>query len=182
MADNRPVPGLYITTCSAKIAERVKFATPQPRERAMSRMDPAELVSGALIFAIGAFFFLGAAEYPMGTMGRMGPGFVPRSLGAIGMGLGLIVATAAFRLPGRLPRVSWRALVTILSSIAVFGLFLPRVGLVVSVLLTSAVSMLANPEATPRMIAVVSVSLAVFCWLLFIVLLGLPFRAFDWSF
>ncbi len=147
----------------------------------MSRIDPVELLSGALIFAIGAFFFLGAAEYPMGTIARMGPGFVPRTLGGIGMGLGLIVATAALRAPGPLPRVSWRALATIPGSIAAFGLLLPRVGLVGAVFVTSVISMLANPEATPRLIAVVSVVLAVFCWILFILLLGLPFRAFRWD-
>lgn len=148
----------------------------------MSRLDPVELLSGILIFGIGAFFFIGAAEFPMGTINRMGPGFVPRSLGAIGMGLGLIVATGAIRQPGGLPRVSWRAMLTILGSIAVFGLLLPRVGLVASVLLTSAVSMLANPDATPRLIALVSLSLAGFCWLLFVVLLGLPFHPFAWNF
>ncbi len=143
----------------------------------MQRIDPVEIISGLFILAIGAYFFFGATEYPMGTMRRMGPGFVPHWLGAISMGLGLIVAMAGLRLPGPAPRIIWRPLLSILASIAIFAVLLPRVGLVVAALATSIVSMLGNPDASARMIAVTSAIIALICWLLFIVLLHLPIPA-----
>ncbi len=144
----------------------------------MPRIDPVEILSGLLILAVGAFFFFGAAEYPMGSMSRMGPGYVPRGLGAIGMGLGVIIATGAIRMHGRLPSVSWRSVATIAGAIAVFGVLLPRVGLVVATFAASAVSMLGNRDAGWRLVAVTSAIIALICWILFILLLGLSIPAF----
>jgi putative tricarboxylic transport membrane protein len=161
---------------------RALFFPSANTESAMTRIDPVELFSGLLILGIGAFFFHGAAEYPMGSVSRMGPGYVPRALGAICMVLGLVIATGAVRMPGRLPYVSWRAIFTILGAIALFGLLLERVGLIGAVLVASAVSMLGNPDAGARGIALTSIILAVFCWVLFGLVLGLPFHAFRWEF
>jgi hypothetical protein len=144
----------------------------------MQRIDPVEILSGLFVAGIGLFFFLGAADYPMGTINRMGPGFVPRSLGAIGMGLGLIIMTGGWRVPGRLPRVAWRPLAAIIAAIVLFAVLLPRAGLVVAALGASILSMLGNPLAGWRMIATTSVAISVVCWILFILLLGLPIPAF----
>lgn len=144
----------------------------------MHRIDPVEILAGLFVGGIGLFFFLGAAEYPMGQINRMGPGFVPRSLGAIGIGLGLIIMTGAVRGPGRLPRVSWRAVGSIAGAIVLFAIVLPRLGLVVATLLASIVSMLGNPDADLRMIALTSGTIALVCWVLFILVLGLPIPAF----
>jgi hypothetical protein len=144
----------------------------------MHRIDPVEILSGLFVAGIGLFFFLGAAEYPMGQINRMGPGFVPRSLGAIGIGLGLIILTGAIRVPGRFPTIAWRPLAAITGGIVLFAVLLPRFGLVVATLVASIVSMLGNPDADWRMISMTSVSISVVCWVLFILVLGLPIPAF----
>ena len=108
----------------------------------------------------------------------MGPGFVPRSLGAIGIGLGLIILTGAIRVPGRFPTIAWRPLAAITGGIVLFAVLLPRFGLVVATLVASIVSMLGNPDADWRMISMTSVSISVVCWVLFILVLGLPIPAF----
>jgi hypothetical protein len=143
----------------------------------MQRIDPVEIVSGLLILAFGAFFFIGAAEYPMGTINRMGPGFIPRSLGGISMGLGFLICLGSLRASGGLPHVSWRAVASITASISIFGLLIERLGLVPAVLAASALSMLGNIDATWRQIIVTSASIALICFVLFIVLLGLPIPA-----
>ncbi len=147
----------------------------------MRHFDPVELLAGLLIIAIGAFFFIGAQEFSMGTVARMGPGYVPRGLGMIGIGLGLVILTGAIRMPGRLPHFSVRAVATILGSIAVFGVLLTHIGLVGATLAASATAMLGNPDAGWRLIAVTSAVLAVLCWVLFVLLLRLPIPAFWWN-
>lgn len=145
----------------------------------MPRMDPVELLSGLAVIAVGAFFYFGALDYRMGTVVRMGPGFVPHWLGAISMGLGVLVLLTGLRRTGTLPRIAWRATLAIAASILAFALLLPRVGLVPAVFATAAVSMLGNPEARPPQILVVSAAIALLCWTVFILMLGLPIVAFD---
>ncbi len=143
--------------------------------------DPVELLAGLLIVAIGAFFFIGAQDFSMGTVARMGPGYVPRGLGIIGIGLGLVILTGAVRVPGYWPHFSFRALAAILGSIAVFGVLLIQVGLVGATLAASITAMMGNPDAGWRMIAITSVVLALLCWVLFVLLLQLPIPAFWWD-
>jgi hypothetical protein len=140
----------------------------------MPRIDPVEILSGLLMIGLGAFFFIGAADYPMGTVSRMGPGYVPRALGGISMGLGLLICVGSVRMSGALPRVSWRAVAAIAASITLFAVLIERAGLVPAVFLASAVAMLGNVDATWRQILITSASIAAICFVLFILLLGLP--------
>lgn len=147
----------------------------------MSRHDPVDLISGVLVFAAGTFFFFGAQEYRMGTVTRMGPGFVPQALGAVGMVLGAVIALAALNRPGALPRPGPRAVLSVLCSIAAFALVLPRLGLVPAALSTAAIAMTGNPGAGWRMIAATALAISATCGVIFVVLLGLPIRPFWWG-
>lgn len=145
----------------------------------MPRIDPVELVSGLAVIAVGAFFYFGALDYRMGTMVRMGPGFVPHWLGAISMGLGVLVVLTGLRRSGSFPHVAWRATAAIAGSILAFALLLPRLGMVPAVFVAAAVSMLGNPDARLPQILVVSTAIAALCWTVFLLLLGLPITAFE---
>lgn len=147
----------------------------------MRRIDPVEMISGIFVLGLGAFFFFGAMDYPMGSVRRMGPGFVPHWLGAVSMGLGAIILLSAARPVEPAPRIVWRPLLAILASIGLFALLLPRIGLVGAALVTAVVSILGNPDATPRMLAITSAAVALICWMLFVVILRLPIPAFWWD-
>lgn len=147
----------------------------------MARNDPVELLSGAVVFGIGAFFFFGAAEYPMGSLARMGPGYLPRVSGGIGMGLGALIALTALGRPGDLPRIAWRPLLAILAAILAFALTLPRAGLVPAAFVAALVSVLGNREAGPALHAVLPLAIAGICWAIFIAILGLPIPAMWWD-
>lgn len=49
-------------------------------------------LSGGLLVAIGMATALGAREYQLGTLARMGPGYYPFLLGLVMMFLGLLIA------------------------------------------------------------------------------------------
>jgi len=147
----------------------------------MPRTDPVELLSGAVILALGAFFFFGAAEYPMGTVARMGPGYVPRVAGGVGMGLGALIMLTAIGRPGEIPRIAWRPLLSILVAILAFAVILPRLGLVPATYAAAVLSVTGNREASPLLYVALPLAIAAICWAIFILLLGLPIRAFWWS-
>jgi hypothetical protein len=141
----------------------------------MSKLDKTDLVSGLLLIAVGLCFAIGALDYRMGTVVRMGPGFVPFSLGLISIVLGIAVALTSLGREGGLPRLDWRTILPILVAIAVFALVLPRAGLIPAAILTVLVSSFASVPWRPLHILPLSIAVAVFVWIGFVLILGMPF-------
>jgi hypothetical protein len=144
----------------------------------MFRVDKTDLLAGAVVVAIGGWFAIGALDYRMGTVMRMGPGFVPFGLGLIAVALGLLIMLAALTRPGALPRFSWRAALGVMAAIATFALILPWAGLVPATVASVLVSALASPTSTIRSACAVAAAAAVLVWLGFVILLGLPIPVF----
>ena len=70
---------------------------------------PKDFWSGVLFIAIGVFAIVYGMKYTLGSAARMGPGYFPRILGILLIGLGAILALRALRLNGPpLPRWKWR--------------------------------------------------------------------------
>ena len=145
----------------------------------MRNLDSVDLVSGLLVLAVGAWFLVGSLEYDMGTVTRMGPGFVPFWLGLIAVVLGVLIAATAIGRSGVLPEVAWRPAGSILLAILLFGLLLPRIGLVVAAFVAAAVSILGNRQASTRMLMVTAAIIAALCWTIFIAALGLPIDPWE---
>jgi hypothetical protein len=140
----------------------------------MSRVDKTDLLAGAVIVAIGGWFAVGALDYRMGTVVRMGPGFVPFGLGLIGVVLGLLIMLASLGRRGALPSFEWRAAVPVLTAIAVFALVLPWVGLVPATVASVLVSSFASPTSTVRETLAVATAVAILVWVGFVILLAMP--------
>lgn len=140
----------------------------------MPRLDKAEFLSGALVIAIGAFFALGALDYRMGTLIRMGPGFVPYHLGLIVVVLGVLIMLSAFGRDEDLPYFDMRGVIFVGASIIAFGLLLPRTGLIPATIVTVMMSSFASPSLRLPMFPVLAAVVAFGAWLLFVKLLGLP--------
>lgn len=128
----------------------------------MRNIDRVELASGLLV-GVGGCFLTGALDYNMGTLSRMGPGFVPFWLGAIAVLLGGLIVLTAIGRSGGLAAIAWRPAGSILLASVAFGLLQPRLGLVVAVFLAAAISIGGNPEATPRMTLVASAIITFVC-------------------
>ena len=134
--------------------------------------------SGLMFLVIGALFAWGAiANYSFGSSARPGPGYFPFGLGVIPALLGAFILFEALTIETEdgepVGDIAWKPLLVILSSVALFGLMLPLVGMFISLPVLVILSSWASQEFTWRGTLISAVFLTVFSWLVFIKGLGL---------
>jgi hypothetical protein len=124
--------------------------------------------AGVLFIVLGGAGFLIALDYAMGSAGRMGPGYFPRSLGLILAGLGVILVLRSFRLQGdKIAFPTFQPLLIVLGAVLLFGLTVNHVGLVLATILIVIVSSVASHEYRWKESIVAAVILAIFVVLAF---------------
>ncbi|MBI1622737.1 tripartite tricarboxylate transporter TctB family protein [Aquamicrobium zhengzhouense] len=131
----------------------------------------------ALTFVgLGLAVAWGATSYNVGTPGRMGPGFFPFVLGLLlaALGLGVFLAGWFKREHEAFGPTPWRAIICITASALIAGVFLEQFGLAPAVVASTFIGALAEPRANWLRVAVVSVALVGFAWLVFVA--GLDLR------
>ena len=95
------------------------------------RRDWPDIWGGLALAAIGMSASAWAlAHYDLGTLRRMGPGFLPTGLGALLAALGLSIALPAWRRAGAPAPVQPQTAAAVFASILIFGFGLSRFGLV----------------------------------------------------
>lgn len=93
--------------------------------------DWPDVWGGLALAALGAFASGWAlANYEIGSLRQMGPGFFPAVLGAALAALGLIITLPAWRRTAASAPVEPKAAAAVLASILIFGFGLSRLGLV----------------------------------------------------
>lgn len=138
---------------------------------------PRDVISGVVVMAIGAGFFLFGRELGMGTSVRMGPGYFPTILSILMIALGALITVLALRKPaqefgaGILP---WRGIVLVIGAILFFGVALRGIGLAPALVIVVVATAWASRYARLLASVLLAIGLAVFCVLLFIRGLGLP--------
>lgn len=120
-----------------------------------------------------------AAPLHLGSLARMGPGFMPTALSALVVLIGLVVLLSDLRHgeeedPSLRP--VWRPFALILAAVAVFGLLIDRAGLVAAITAAILIAAPAEPGQRPLEIALLIVGLIVFTAVLFIAGLGMNIR------
>ena len=94
---------------------------------------PKDFVAGVLFATVGMAAIVIAANYPLGTAARMGPGYFPRILGILLLLLGAALSLRALKIKGApLPEWQWRPMLIVLGSVIAFGLVVTRLGLILS--------------------------------------------------
>ena len=143
----------------------------------MQIRSPRDFWAGAMFIALGAFFVAWSfTHYQMGSAVRMGPGYFPAVLGGLLAVLGLIVLLKALTLDG--PRVAafhFRPLVLVSASVVAYGYLMKPGGLAVATAAAVVIGALAGHEFKWKEVAVVSLVLVLFSWLVFVKGLTLPF-------
>ena len=135
---------------------------------------PKDFVAGLLFVATGAAAILIAANYPLGSAARMGPGYFPRILGILLIILGAALALRATRIQGSpLPGWHWRPIVIVLGSVVLFGLVVNIVGLAISTVGLIILASSASREFRPKEAIISGIALAILSVAVFVLALKL---------
>jgi hypothetical protein len=139
----------------------------------------ADLWSGLLFAGIGSAALWIGADYAQGVPSRIGPGYAPRLLGLLLVGLGGFLTLRS--LWGREEidtTVAWRPASLVLASLVAFALVFDFSGLVPAVLVTVAIANYAVADNRWTTAIGLGALLALFAWALFVKALGLPLPVF----
>jgi hypothetical protein len=141
----------------------------------MNIRAPKDFWSGIMFVGFAAVALLAARGYSLGSPGRMGPGYFPMLLGAVLGGLGLILIVRSFLTGGEgLTRLHLLPLSIIALGVCLFGVFIERLGLVISLIVVTMVTALASRESRPVEFAALALALAAFSAGVFVYALRLP--------
>ena len=125
-----------------------------------------------MFVVVGAAFAIGATQYSMGTSAKPGAGYFPMGLGVITAALGLAILFKALTVEteggDKIGGMAWRPLVVIVGAITVFGLALPRLGMVVTVPVLIIMTSLAGDEFRWRGVLVNAAVLTFGSWVIFV--------------
>lgn len=138
-------------------------------------VSKADLFSGGVFIAFGAFFASQAATYDIGTPFRMGPGFMPLLLGIVLCLLGLVVVLVGLR-KGKdeaISAPSWRGIVLVLGTLIFFALTLRGLGFIPVAFISAFATALASRLNSVLFAALLAAGLTALCVLVFVIGLGL---------
>lgn len=141
-------------------------------------------LSGGILLAVGLGMLVIGWSYPVGQLTQMGPGYVPRGIALLicVIATAIIVIDVGDTAMTRGEGIHWRGLIFVSAAMLIFAGLVDVAGLVPSMFLAVAVSMLADKQAKPLSILVYSILATGAGWLLFLVVLELPIPAFwRWS-
>jgi Tripartite tricarboxylate transporter TctB family len=132
--------------------------------------------AGAIYLALAiAVIFIGR-DYQFGTSARMGPGYFPTVLGAVLAIIGIVSIGRSFIRPGEaISAIAWRPLALVLGATVLFGLLLPRAGVLIALPCLIVVSALASRNSRPEVTSIAAlVGVVAFCVVVFVKGLGVP--------
>lgn len=128
--------------------------------------------SGLMFIVMGIGFSWGATNYNFGSAARPGPAYFPFGLGLILAILGAIILIKALTVKPdgdeRVGQIAWRPLLLITLSVVVFGLALPKLGMVISLPLLVLIASYAGDEFHLVEVIINSILLTAFSWVIFI--------------
>ncbi|MBN8492162.1 MAG: tripartite tricarboxylate transporter TctB family protein [Burkholderiales bacterium] len=128
--------------------------------------------SGLMFVVTGLGFAAGATNYNFGTSARPGPGYFPFGLGILLAILGALILFKSLTVESeggdRIGKIGWKPLGLIVLSVVLFGLALPRLGMIISLPLLIFVASLAGDEFKLKEVLLNMVILTVGSWAIFI--------------
>lgn len=138
-----------------------------------------ELAMALAIILIGLTALYIASDYSMGTLRRMGAGFVPMALSLILIGLGVLLVFECLRAPRSHTPGKVSAFALVIGGILIWSQTIDRLGFVPATFLLVIACALAERRNTLRSVVGLSVALIGGGYLIFIKGLGIPMSAFN---
>lgn len=106
-----------------------------------------DTLAGLFFILFGALSLHFAADYPMGTAVRMGPGYFPTIVGWCTIVLGVLVTLGGLVTDGEPAEPPhFRSLLFVTAGIVLFGLLIDRAGLMVATAILVVLARLAGPD------------------------------------
>ncbi len=140
----------------------------------MNRFLSKDFLSGLMFIGFGLIALYFGQKLALGTTVRMGPGYVPRMLALIMMGLGVVICLVALVTnaePAEKPK--WKPITLVTIGIICFALLFERAGLLPALVVLILIASLAGEEFNLKEVLANMVVLAVVCTLVFKVGLGM---------
>jgi len=148
------------------------------RTALLARQD---FVGGLVGIGLAAFGLWQSADLPLGTLGGMGPGMLPKSLSVVlGLLSALLVVDAVMEAGPAVGRWSIRGPLFVLGAVVAFGLAVRPLGLIVAGPLAIVIGALASNEVRWKETLLVGAVVTAFCIGLFKFALGLPIPLAPW--
>lgn len=146
----------------------------------MTRFLSKDFLSGLMFIAFGVTALYFGRHLAVGTAVRMGPGFVPRALSCILLGLGGIICVFALvsgSEPVEAPK--WKPITLVTIGIVCFALLFERAGMLPALIALVAISSLANEEF--KIVEVIGnmVVLTILCIIVFKLGLGMNISVIE---
>ena len=140
-----------------------------------------DFIGGLVVIAVAVFAFWQGANLPIGTLGGMGPGMLPRGLSVLLGVLGaLLCLDAVLEGSTRIERWSLRGPLFVLGSVVAFGAAVRPLGLLIAGPLAIIVGGFASNEVRWGETLVFGAIVTTFCVGLFKFALGLPIPLAPW--
>ena len=128
--------------------------------------------SGLMFVVAGVGFAWAATTYSFGSSARPGPAYFPFGLGVLMAIMGALVWFSAITVETEdgdpIGSIAWKPLIIITGAVVMFGLLLPRLGMIISLPLLIIVSALAGDEFHWKDSVISVVVLTLGSWLIFI--------------
>jgi hypothetical protein len=140
-----------------------------------------DFFAGIIFMGFGIFGLCLGGELTVGTITRMGPGYLPRFLSYALIVMGVFIALKSIRFGnGTIEPPRWRPLVFVLGPILGFAVLIVRCGLVMSIFFVTFASCFGTREARLPGSLVLGAFMATFSVFLFIYCLKLPIQVWPW--
>jgi putative tricarboxylic transport membrane protein len=144
--------------------------------------NPRDLYGGLALIEIAIFALVASAELPGQRGFAFGPGTAPRLFAGLLAALGAAVALIGAVTEGpAIEKYKVRGPAFVISAIIMFAALIRPFGLILSTFLAYMVSIMGSREMRVLEALVAAVGMTVFCWLVFVVLLNLPFQLWPQS-
>lgn len=139
-----------------------------------------DFFAGLMFLAFGIAGYVLSREYPFGTATRMGPGYFPTVLSLLLCAIGgFCTARSLIGERQLLGKLFVGKTVAVIAPVIAFGVLIKGAGLVPATIVVVMGSALASAYFNAGKAALVATGMAVFCWAVFTLGLGLPMPAFG---
>jgi len=140
----------------------------------LNRFLSKDFLSGLMFIGFGLIALYFGQKLALGTTVRMGPGYVPRMLSLILIGLGILVCVVGL-VAGSEPveKPKWKPIVMVTIGIICFALLFERAGLIPAMVVLILIASLGGEEFKLKEVIGNMVALGILCTLVFKVGLGM---------